>query len=203
MGGDLTAQSHVGQGSVFTLWLPAQSPAVPAGTVAPAIAGTSARAAVGEVLVASLGEIVSAFADRLRADPATPMARDATQSELEDHVASFLTDIATLFSILDDGGGRRTPLIADGTDIQRLISDKHGAQRRRLGWTDDAMRREFAILHDEVESALRAGLAHSHGAPVEEALALFGLFLAEAEAISRRGWRKAGVTAAGAVEVLR
>jgi hypothetical protein len=75
----------------------------------------------------------------------------------------------------------------DGTAIHRLIAERHGRQRHRLGWTEDADRREFEILREEVERAVRR---HSDAA-VEEVIALLMRYIEHAERISLRGWRLA------------
>ncbi|HKG92910.1 MAG TPA: ATP-binding protein [Gemmatimonadaceae bacterium] len=187
MDGELTVRSRVGAGSTFTLWLPASPvPGAAAPVGAPPMA---ARAAIGALLATSVPGIVNALTEQLRADPETAGARSAAPIDLEDHTATFLADIAQSFAILDDHGAHRVPLIQDGTEIQRLIAQKHGAQRRRLGWSEAAVHREFAILRREVESALLRGTAASPNAPIEESMALLSLFLREAEEISLSGFR--------------
>jgi hypothetical protein len=207
MGGDITVSSRIGHGTTFTLWLPAWERDRPA-TVRPQpnrerdritpasipnirLAGSrSGRIALGELLVMSAPDIVATVVDRLRGDPEIPRAREVTRTELEDHIATYLSDIGQLFAIIDERGTSRLPLIVDGAAIQRLIAERHGAQRQRLGWTEEELRREHAALGAEVERVvLDSSLLR--GSPPSDALPLLRLILQEAEEVSVRGFREA------------
>jgi hypothetical protein len=68
-------------------------------------------------------------------------------------------------------------LIADGTTIRGTISELHGAQRRRHGWSEADMEREFEILRAEVTRTVRRGLAVAPEAPLDESIQLVELLL--------------------------
>jgi hypothetical protein len=196
MGGDLTVRSRVGHGSVFTLWLPLPPDAAATAVESATTRTVMPRAIITERLQASLGDVVATVTARLREDPAVPLARATPQAELEDHIASFLADLAQAFAILDEAEADRVRLIRDGNNIQRMISEQHGAQRRRIGWSEEALRREFEILVTEVEHAVR----HSElpGAPVadlpgvDDQLPILRLLLNEAEEMTLHGFQRGG-----------
>jgi signal transduction histidine kinase len=207
MGGDITVSSRLGEGTSFTLWLPAWERERPA-TVRPQptrdtdriphapllklrLSGSRAgRIALGELLVATAGDVVATVVDRLRGDPLVPRAREVTRTELEDHIATYLSDIGQLFAILDERGSARVPLIIDGAAIQRLIAERHGAQRQRLGWTEDELRREHATLVAEVERIVLDSSLLT-GSPPADTLPLLRVILEQAEEVSVRGYHTA------------
>jgi hypothetical protein len=138
----------------------------------------------------SAPDIVATVVDRLRGDPEIPRAREVTRTELEDHIATYLSDIGQLFAIIDERGTTRLPLIVDGAAIQELIAERHGAQRQRLGWTEEELRREHAALGAEVERVVLDSSLLT-GSPPSDALPLLRLILQEAEEVSVRGFREA------------
>jgi hypothetical protein len=143
--------------------------------------------ALGELLVATAPDIVAAVVDTLRGDPEIPRARQVTRAELEDHIATYLSDIGQLFAILDERSATRLPLIVDGTAIQHLIAERHGAQRKRLGWTEEELRREHAVLVSQVERVVMDASMLT-GSPPSDTISLLRVILQEAEQISVRGF---------------
>jgi len=201
MRGDVTVSSEPGQGSVFTLWLPAaeeRAEPEPHAAVAPApavptlAARTRGLAAVGDSLMHEIEHVLDAFVARLRTEPSMPAAPTLNYSQLADHGGAMLADIASALVILEDSAGTPTMLLADTADLQRFISDRHGAQRARLGWTLDALARENVVLQEEVERAIRRCFTDPSCAPqVEEALGVAKRYLEQSAEASRRSLDRA------------
>jgi PAS domain S-box-containing protein len=201
MDGELMAESRVGAGSVFTLRLPAApewrpTPArshlavVPGEQLRPAPVGLDA---VAHALSAgTIDEIVRTFADRLRADPTIPSAREHDEEQLVDHTDTLLTDLARVLLLRARGSGAPTGLLRDSDDIQELIARRHGAQRRRIGWSEEALRREWEVLRQEIENVARRSVPPDSDGALQEALTVVRELLDRSEAQSLAGWMGAG-----------
>ncbi|HEX7240333.1 MAG TPA: ATP-binding protein, partial [Longimicrobiaceae bacterium] len=195
MGGDLTARSEVGAGSSFFLWLPAATEE----TIASTPVGEGERVApvpgilhdVRDALLAEMERVLYSFLARLRSDPAVPSAHAVGEAELEDHLASFLSDLAHTLGGLDLAAGPGSGALRDGTAIQRTISERHGRQRFRLGWSEDELRREHTVLREELAAVVRRRVHREREAEVEEAIGALADFLGSAERISLESWREA------------
>jgi PAS domain S-box-containing protein len=195
MGGDLTVRSTEGLGSSFFFWLPA-APAemVRAGMGDVAAVDPQGVAILGEVrgaILAELERILFAFVARLRSDPSIPSARACSEAELEDHLASFLSDIAQTFGGMDLAAGSASDSMRDGSDIQQRISERHGEQRFRLGWGPSELRREHQILADEVAAAIRRHVHRERPNEVDEIIDAANRFLAAGERVSMEAHRRA------------
>jgi hypothetical protein len=176
MGGDVTLDAGGGPGATFTLWLPAPPAVRAAATGEPAGCTTDERR-TGLRHVAGLGRagavlrnggpaVVAAVSRRLRAELAAPSAATLPAAELEGHLGTLLAEVARALVLIEEAGGETTRTLRDGTEMQRVLAERHGAQRAALGWSEADHRREFAILNAEVEGALRSALG---AAPVVDA----------------------------------
>jgi PAS domain S-box-containing protein len=175
MGGLLTVESALGQGTTFTVSLPA-------GGIDRGDAPRATRS-VGEPLARDARAIVRGMVARLRADPDLPPVTDA---ELEDHMASLLTDLAQLLVIVDAGGGHDRALVGDGARIQQVILELHADQRRRLGWTPELLAREFDYLAQEAADAIRRRPSPGGVADADDLIALVHALLEEAKLVGLR-----------------
>jgi signal transduction histidine kinase len=191
MKGDLTVRSEVGTGSVFTLWLPAASEA--ARTAARGnddapeeMARLKGLAEIGEVVVRELEPLLVAYVNRIRADPLIPSSSGLRFSQIADHVGTFIADLGAVLIAVEEASGQPSGLVADGTEIQRLVSERHGAQRARLGWTRAALVREWEILAEELERAIRRRIHGVPDAALQEALVIVKRFVEQGEELSCR-----------------
>jgi hypothetical protein len=198
MGGDLTVRSTEGLGSSFFLWLSAAPAEMVRNKMGdPAAADPHSVAILTEVrdaILAEMERILYAFVARLRSDPATPGAHARPEAELEDHLASFLSDIAQTFGGMDLAAGAAADSLRDGSDIQRRISQRHGEQRLRLGWAESEVVREHEILAEELAAALRRRIRRARPDEVEEMIDAVREFLAAGERVSLDAFRRAAHT---------
>ncbi|MFN2567582.1 MAG: sensor histidine kinase [Gemmatimonadaceae bacterium] len=196
MNGDLTVESTLREGSSFTLWLPAadtDGPRMSERQRAP-LSGHEPRvqglADVGETMLRETESIIDAFVSRLRREEVAPAAARLRFSQVANHVATLLADVGESLIVLEDSGGHPTLLMQDGVEIQRLVAERHGAQRARLGWNEDMLRRELGILSQEVERALRHRLGDA-GGRIDEAIGVIRRQLDEATRIAIRALQRA------------
>jgi PAS domain S-box-containing protein len=195
MGGDLTVRSEPGVGSAFSLWLPAapaEGTGVSAG-VEPQGTATSPGLleSVRDALLPDLERILHVYVARLRSDPGTPTAHGMGETELEDHLATFLADVAQTLGGLDLSSGAEDEGLRAGSAIQHTVAEWHGRQRRRLGWGPEEVRREFEILREELGAAVRRRVRGEKRSTVERAVEAVEEFVAAAERVSLAGYGEA------------
>jgi PAS domain S-box-containing protein len=207
MGGDLTVESVQGEGSTFTLWLSA-APAVPRAPVerhaatpaqpAPILqwaqldaAGDTSLLEIGGALLEHLNAVIAELVDRMRAEPATfPTATRISEVQLQDHYRTWLADVAQALIVLGSTEGDRSELMRDGAEIQRNISERHGLQRYRLGWGEEALKREYQILRDVIDRRLEKSVGSTAGA----GRSVLGSLIVHAEALSLRAYHQTRTT---------
>ena len=205
MGGDLTVESEEGAGSIFTTWLPA-----PESEVAGAVETKERRgperyakgiARLGELLLEELDAIVRSYAKRLTRRGGVGRAAELSRSELEDHAAAFLAEIIQSLLIVEEAQGKASGVMRDGSVLRKVVSERHGAQRKRLGWTEDELRREFEIVRSTVFTALRRVVRHTQEVAVQDqrraAQTILAKLLDGAEQASLRGYRLAALEGRG------
>jgi hypothetical protein len=118
-----------------------------------------------------------------------PGARDATDVDLEDHAATLVADVAQSMVVLGGSAETGPRLLRDGSRIQRLVAELHAEQRRRLGWSEAELRRDFEVLREEVDRCVRARVPPGEGA--EAAAAIAARLLQQSQRISLQAFRAA------------
>jgi signal transduction histidine kinase len=193
MGGDLTVKSKLGEGSTFTLWLPADPTAKEVESTVPIASETvtaepqvEGLGTIGRVLIAQMDSLIETIVNRLRWDESVTMSAGLKFSQLADHLGSLLADVGGGLVIMEEAQGSPSGTMADAVEIQRLISERHGAQRQRLGWTEAALRREFMIVREEIGRVVRTASEFGDPLPVEDGLTVLGRFLDQAEYVAVR-----------------
>jgi PAS domain S-box-containing protein len=132
--------------------------------------GTAAIGRVGTLLHARSDRVRQRLVQRLRSDPGIPSVGILGDADLEVHTCTLVACLAQALVIPGGAPMDGARLLEDGTEILRLASRLHGDQRARLGWTADAVSREFVILEEEIGAVLREPCPHVSQADVDAAL---------------------------------
>ena len=204
MGGDLTVTSQLGKGSAFTLWLreanavqrDAERWRAEAPDTAARLQGLSD---VGRALLGQIPALVDSFVNRLRAEAIVPGSLSMRLSQLSDHVAAYVADIASMLGAIEDARGQPSRLVVEGAEIQSHIAERHGMQGGRLGWTAQTLHREWQILSDEIERGIRRVGGIVPDSVITEALIIVGRVLEQAEECSIRALERSVDAHAGRI----
>ena len=179
MGGDITARSEPGSPTQFTLWIPgshatdadasasAPRPSAPRGshnitelsaTELDPIAHNVVQA-IGVRLASDAELIAERYVKAVRGDGHFPGAKELSSAQVRDHVTPFVGMLASQLMMIGETRGQAPDLLRDGGQVQRLMSELHGAQRFRLGWSEADIERETGLLLIEVHKALKGSVA--------------------------------------------
>jgi signal transduction histidine kinase len=191
MGGDLTVHSTLGTGSVFTLWLPAaviksEPAALEWQEPVDGFTRLHGVADLGELLMREISTALEVLVVCIRSEELVPGAKAIKFSQLVDHYPSLLADLGGMLISIEETRGQPTSLLTDGADIQRVIAERHGSQRGRLGCSADMVRREYGLLREELADMLRRRARGIPDNAIEEGLVILNRVLAQAEDASVR-----------------
>jgi PAS domain S-box-containing protein len=146
---------------------------------------------VGDAVLRDIDGIVERYMRRLRTDPATPSARSMKDTDLNNHTATFVTDIAHALGIIEEAHGKRSMLVRHDSEIQALIAARHGSLRFHLGWDEAELDRDIEILAEEVEAAVRRAEPLVDQNALRKALGVLKRFLEHARELSHQAYRQA------------
>ena len=100
---------------------------------------------------------------RLRSDFTAPNVDRIADVTLEDHLDTLLTELAISLTTIEQAAGQASAGLRDGSAIQKVLSQRHGAQRASLGWREEDVSREVRALQSAIEAALQSALSEGCG----------------------------------------
>lgn len=199
MRGDITVESTLGAGTTFTLWLPAPAILELSIDEPPGDAGIDRRtgsrearglATVGRTLRERAGSVLLAHVRGLRTTMGIPNKDLLSDLDLEDHLDTLLTELALALSSVESAAGQPSRQLRDANAVQRVLAQRHGAQRASLGWGEDDVRHEIRALRQEIEVELRQQLAGTTGVDLDAAIGVLARRLSHVERSTLEGWRR-------------
>jgi hypothetical protein len=110
-------------------------------------------------LAAEAETVAQRYVAALREDGRFPGVRALSSVQLRDHATPFVGLLASQLMTIGETRGQAPELLGDGAQVQRVMSELHGAQRHRLGWSEADIEREGPLLFAETERALRSALS--------------------------------------------
>jgi signal transduction histidine kinase len=197
MGGDITVDSAVGEGARFTLWLPAAADEALIETrehsasrrrntpFDPTVLSQLGRVLAGEALSISHAVVL-----RVRTDRRFPPAGELSDGQLVDHTPAYVVDLGLALVTVADVGVEASTLLHDGHAIRTEIAARHGAQRRRLQWSEAQVALEYDVMVEEIERVLRAR-AGASDEQIDGAMGLVERLAEQGKTVSARGYREA------------
>jgi PAS domain S-box-containing protein len=194
MGGDLTVHSTPGIGSCFSLWLPAAAQKQPAAqppdrAEVPATPpdDTAALQATAELLLSLTDTLEKELAAHLMEEPDF-LTEELDYVVITDHTAALLAVFARSLAGVPGADTAARVLLEDGEAFRSLMAERHGRQRRRLGWPRSHVQREYTLLRTIVETTLRRAAAERDRPDTSAALDVLHRLINAAELASLAGY---------------
>jgi signal transduction histidine kinase/CHASE3 domain sensor protein len=152
--------------------------------------------AIAATMLASVRHLTDDWVGRLRAAD-LPSVHDLTTEQIEDHAATFITDIALTVRALGaavDSGSDPSGVMRDSTRILYTIAERHGGQRWRLQWSEDEVEMEMKLMGKLLRECIRTSVpVGGEGAreAIDEAIRVVTAILDQAARTARSALRSA------------
>jgi hypothetical protein len=146
-------------------------------------------AQLGRVLVSESLAIGNALAVRLRSDKRFQIAPGLTDASLIDHFPAYVTALGIALVTIGEVGIEASGQLHDGNAIRHEVAARHGAQRCRMGWTEEQVAVEYDLARDEIAATLRGRMRG--GEEVEGAMEIIQRLLDQGRSVTLRAFREA------------